>query len=237
MPLKTTASAKIIEFLEISIITRLEVPSKIITDNATIFRSVKLMRFCAEYSILLSHSSNYYSQGNGLAESSNKNLLRLIRKTIGDNKRSWDGQLKFALWADRITKKRSTGKSPFELVYGLDAVLPINIRLLVYKLLQYFVTDKDNLQARIDDIVQLDEERHLAKNRFADYQDGLKKVFAKKAKGRKFQVGDLVLLWGKRHEKPGDHGKFDSLWLGPYQIDETMGPNTFYLSDLEGERV
>jgi hypothetical protein len=72
---------------------------------------------------MLSHSSNYYPQGNGLVESSNKNLMTILKKTVGDNKRSWDNKIKFALWADRITKKSATGKSPFELVYGLDVTL------------------------------------------------------------------------------------------------------------------
>jgi hypothetical protein len=49
---------------------------------------------------------------------------------------------KYALWADRITKKRATGKSPFELVYGLDVVLPVNLRLPVYKLLGQFLPTK-----------------------------------------------------------------------------------------------
>ena len=85
--------------------------------------------------MVLSHSSHYYPQGNVLAESINKNLLCIIKMIIGDNKRRWDNTLKYALWADHITKKCATGKSPFELVYVLDVVLPINLRLSVYKLL------------------------------------------------------------------------------------------------------
>ena len=45
------------------------------------------------------------------------------------------------------------------------------------------------------------------------------------------------MRWDKRREKPGKHGKFDSLWLGPYIIDEVAGTNYFYLNDLEGERL
>ena len=52
---------------------------------------------------------------------------------------------------------------------------------------------------------------------------------------RSFQVGDTVLRWDKRREKPGKHGKLDSLWLGPYIIDEIARMNSFYLNDLEGE--
>jgi hypothetical protein len=129
VPLRTSSNATIVRFLEDNILTRFSVPQKITTDNASVFRSVELLAFCSQYGITLAHASNYYPQGIGLAESSNKNLIRIIRKTVGDNKRAWDSCLKFALWADRITRKRSTGKSPFELVYGLDAVLPINMKL------------------------------------------------------------------------------------------------------------
>jgi hypothetical protein len=83
--------------------------------------------------------------------------------------------------------------------------------------------------------VQLQEERHVAYTHFTEYQAQIKRVFDRKAKGKNFQVGDIVLLWDKRNEKYGDHGKFDSLWLGPYRIDMVVGPNTFQLSNLEGE--
>ena len=70
--------------------------------------------------IKLVHSTSYYPQGNGLAESSNKKLL-------DDNKKNWDAKLKYALWADRVTIKRSTGNSPFKLVYGTEAVFPVQL--------------------------------------------------------------------------------------------------------------
>jgi hypothetical protein len=65
----------------------------------------------------------------------------------------------------------------------------------------------------------------------------VKRVFDRKAKGKQFQVGDMVLLWDKKNEKSGVHDKFDSLWLGPYIIDSSIGPNTFQLVDLEGELI
>ena len=71
--------------------------------------------------------------------------MAIIKKTVGDNEKYLDSKLKFALWADRITKKSATGKTPFELVYGLDVTLPIHLKFLVYHLLQGFSTDKDAL--------------------------------------------------------------------------------------------
>jgi hypothetical protein len=54
---------------------------------------------------------------------------------------------------------------------------------------------------------------------------------------RSFKKGDLVLMWDKIREKHGIHQKFDSLWLGPYTIEEISGLESFYLSTLEGRRI
>jgi hypothetical protein len=76
----------------------------------------------------LSHSSNYYPQGNGLAESSNKNLMNIVKKIVGENKKAWDSKIKYA-YGKTITTNTSTGNTPFELVYGLEAKLPINLQI------------------------------------------------------------------------------------------------------------
>jgi hypothetical protein len=91
----------VIDFLEDKIITRFSVPAKITTDNAKAFNSTEISSSFFKYGIILSHSSNYYPQGNGLAESSNKNLMTIIKKIVGDNKKAWDSKIKFAL---RLTR-------------------------------------------------------------------------------------------------------------------------------------
>ena len=75
------------------------------------------------------YSANYYPQGNGLAESTNKNLIRILKKTVIENQRSWHSVLPNALWADRVTPKSVIGVSPYTLVYGKEAILPPNIML------------------------------------------------------------------------------------------------------------
>lgn len=88
--------------------------------------------FCFNYGIVLSQSSNYYPQGNGLPTSNNKNLITIIKKTMGDNKKSWESKIKHALWANKITKKEATGKRPFALIYGIEVTLPIHLKISIY---------------------------------------------------------------------------------------------------------
>jgi hypothetical protein len=74
--------------LEDKIITRFGAVTKITTDNAKGFISTKLSTLCFNYGIVICHSSNYYPQGSGLAETSSNNLMVVIKKVVGDNKKS-----------------------------------------------------------------------------------------------------------------------------------------------------
>jgi transposase InsO family protein len=124
----------VINFLEENILARFGCPRKIITDNAQDFKSIAMIIFCQKYNIILGHSTTYYPQGNGLAESSNKSLMRIIKKVLTENKKAWHIHLKYALWENIIDTKKSIGMSPFQLVYGTYVILPINLALPVMKL-------------------------------------------------------------------------------------------------------
>jgi hypothetical protein len=103
----------------------------------------------------------YYPQGNGLVESSNKTLIRIIKKLLTENKKSWDSKLKYALWADRINTKRSLGTSPFQLVYGIDVVFPTQLGLPVLKFLQEEIEEPNEIQRRIFQIIEVQKrEKH-----------------------------------------------------------------------------
>jgi transposase InsO family protein len=144
----------IINFLE-DIIARFRCPSKIVTDNATPFRSEPLVKFCEQFEISLIHSTPYYPQGNGLAKSSNKSLIKLIKKLLEENKRALDSKLKFSLWADRVTTKKSLGISPFQLVYGIEAIFPTQLALPVAKFLQDFEGEPNHVLRRIHQMVEV----------------------------------------------------------------------------------
>jgi len=135
VPVRNAIDSVVIKFIEENILSIFGFPTQIVTDNATTFSSVKMIEFFQRYQILLHHSTPYYHQGNGLVESSNKSLVKVIRKTLADHKKSWDTHLIYVVWANRITPKISTGKSPFQLVYVKDAIFPTNLAILVLKFL------------------------------------------------------------------------------------------------------
>jgi hypothetical protein len=82
----------------------------------------------------LKYSTSYYPPGNGLEELTNKNLIKIIKRTVSKNHKNWHNALYNALWADRVTPKASIGNSPFFLVYGRESILPPHVLLVSLQL-------------------------------------------------------------------------------------------------------
>jgi hypothetical protein len=108
------------------------------------------LAFCQKYNIILGHSTTYYPQDNGLSESSNKILITIIKKALSENKKSWHVHLRYTLWENRIGTKKSIGIYPFQMVYGTDAVLPINLALPVMKLWKDEKEEPNHVTRRIN---------------------------------------------------------------------------------------
>lgn len=133
VPVRNATGTVIIKFLTKNILSQFGCLCKLVTDNAQSFKSEKMVSFCKNHNITLSHLTPYYPQRNGLAESSNKSLVRIIKKLLSQNKKSWDSKLVYAMWVDRVSSKKSIDTSPFQLVYGVEAVIPVQLALPMMK--------------------------------------------------------------------------------------------------------
>ena len=77
------------------------------------------------------------------------------------------------------------------MVYGVEAVLPSDIRHDSPRVAAY--VEADNEKARQDALDLLDEEHDLAAARLVIYQQDLRRYHSRRVKTRTFQEGDLVL--------------------------------------------
>ncbi|XP_051144096.1 uncharacterized protein LOC127260408 [Andrographis paniculata] len=111
------------------IIYRYGIPYSITTDQGLVFTGEKFLKFLVEFGIRLNHSSPYYPQANEQAETTNKIIIGIIKKTIERNPRKWHLLLSRALWAHRNNKNSATGFSPYQLTFGQDVVLPAEIQV------------------------------------------------------------------------------------------------------------
>jgi hypothetical protein len=235
IPTRKATDSVVIDFLEENILSRFGCPRKIVTDNAWDFKSMAIVNFCQKYNIVLGHSTTYYPQGNGLVESSNKSLISIIKKVLNENKKSWHLHLKYALWANQIGTKKSIGTSPFQMVYGTDVVLPINLALPVMKLWQDEKEEPNPLTRRINQLIEVQQHRAVVDEKLQKYQDDMKVLFDRKAKDKNFLPRDLVLRWDARKEDSGKNGKFNHIWYRPFKVASPEGKNSFLLENLDGK--
>jgi hypothetical protein len=120
VPLKIMTHKEVIRFISEHIIHRFGIPQMLTIDQGSLFMSHQVSEFAESLKIKLLSSSPYYAQANGQAESSNKTLIKLIKKKIEENPKRWHEVLSEVLWAHRISKHSTTKVTPFELVYGQE---------------------------------------------------------------------------------------------------------------------
>lgn len=80
-----------------------------------------------------------------------------------DFKRNWDVKLTAALWAYRTTFKVTTQATPFSLVYGIEATLPIEFEVESLRVaIDARLTDNQSLKNRLASLEALDENRMMS---------------------------------------------------------------------------
>ena len=83
---------------------------------------------------------------------------------------------------DRVTDKRSIGTSPFKLVYGIEAIFPIQLILPVAKLFHEEEDEPNDMVRRMMDLVELQQIGDQVTGKLEAHQQRIKGMFDKRAK-------------------------------------------------------
>uniref|UniRef100_A0A2N9E6Y6 Uncharacterized protein n=1 Tax=Fagus sylvatica TaxID=28930 RepID=A0A2N9E6Y6_FAGSY len=146
----------------------------------------------------------------------------IMTDNVERSKRDWHERIGEALWAYRTTYRTPTQATPYSLVYGVEAVLPLERQIPSLRIaIQEGLTNEENARLRLEELEALDEKRLEAQQHLECYQARLSRAFNKKVKPRSFQQGDLVLAVRRPINTLHKIGnKFTSKWDGPYVVQE-----------------
>ncbi|MCO5593897.1 hypothetical protein L7F22_047916 [Adiantum nelumboides] len=126
----TRITAKdVAKFVFENICCRFGTPLEIISDRGLGFRGDLVGELMEQLGISRRHSSPYYPQCNGLVEKVNGIICRIITKQANNRPKDWDRHLNAALWAYRTSFKTTLGYTPYQLVFGKEAILPVEVQL------------------------------------------------------------------------------------------------------------
>ena len=120
-----------------------------------------------------------------------------------------------------MSVKTTTGFTPFQLVYGLEAVLPIECEIPSLKLAIEILPNTTGEEDHLLYLNQLDENHRDAAFRNETHKKQVKAQYNRNVHPRSFQQGDLVLTYDQQYDKLGK-GKSESMWHDPYIIDKVL---------------
>jgi hypothetical protein len=221
-------------FIFDDIITRFGCPKILMSDQGTHFINKIVEALTEEFAVHNHKSTPYHPQANGIVEAFNKILEKTLMKICIVNKDDWDLRVPTVLWAYRTTCKKLTMKTPFNLVYGIEAFVPMEY--LVPSLRIFSFTDMDDpgvVQERLQHLVELEEDRFVVGFHQQVQKEREKAYHDRNIKKKVLKQGDLVLVY---HIKFIKHlGNFITHWLGPYEIAYVTEGGATQLKTLNGE--
>jgi transposase InsO family protein len=226
-PINSPDAASAIKFVK-GLVFRFGVPHSIVTDNGSNFTSKEFKEYCAEVGIKLHFASVGHPQTNGQVEKANGIICNGLKKRLlgplEKARHTWPEELPSVLWSIRTTPNTATQETPFFLVHGAEAVLPIEIEHDSPRVTEY--DEETSRKAREDDMDALDEARDEVLSRVTKYQQDLKNYHSRRLRPRSFQVGDLVLRLNQKSTE-----KLKSPWLGPYIVTEVIEGGAYRIKD------
>jgi hypothetical protein len=224
-PLHEYNGAMIAQIIVNHIICRFGCPKNILSDRGSYFIGKIMAKVLELLKIKQILTTPYHPRTNGMTERTNKTIVDMIALAVQSHRDDWDETLPFLTFCYNNSIHKSTGKTPFEIIYGHRAQFPIDN--ILHPNPTTMAADADyikSLQSKLKkthDIVRFALERAQGRQA-AD--------FAKRYPKRRqdFKIGDLVMLF---REQPDS--KFEHRWYGPYAVITKQGPAIYKVQNLE----
>uniref|UniRef100_A0A2N9EWA5 Integrase catalytic domain-containing protein n=1 Tax=Fagus sylvatica TaxID=28930 RepID=A0A2N9EWA5_FAGSY len=114
---------------------------------------------CQQFKIQHHNSAPYRPKMNGAVEAANKNVKKILSK-MTETYKDWHEHLPYALCAYRTSVRTSVGATPYSLVYGMEAVLPVEVEIPSLRILsQTQLEEAEWAQARYEQLNFIDEKK------------------------------------------------------------------------------
>ena len=96
-------------------------------------------------------------------------MFQIIKTRFEGAKGVWPNELPGVLWAYWTTVRTPTGKTPFKLAYGNEAVIPAEVNMPNHRVMMY--QDKDNEEQLRLNLDLIDEVRTDVEQRTLKYKN------------------------------------------------------------------
>ena len=225
------------KFIFEEIICRHGTPKIILSDQGRNFISETVRLLCEKFLIKHKFSSPYHPQTNGMVERFNRTLCESLAKV--KESEDWDLYIPAVLLAYRTKRHATTGYTPFQLVYGRQATLPIELIIPVEPPIDIDteIDLQDSILQRAYDLIEkLPKIQANALENTEKSQQKQKEHFDSKIRIETFEIGEKVWIQ-KKHLEASHSAKFEDKRFGPFIIQEKLNNGAYKLCNNEGKTL
>ena len=177
-----------------------------------------MTEICAIFGTKSIKCSPYHAAGNGLAEASNKAVIKILKHTVDKHQLNWDLMLPYSVFALNTSLRKSLKDSSFYLLFLTDARLPLDSVLeLPRKQFENLPDYKEQAQFLFASAFE------SCRQSIETAQDVQKEYYDRKAVDQEYFKGDLVWVFTPAL-KAGTSKKLSKLYSGPYRVLSTDPP-------------
>jgi len=231
-PVAQITAHKVQHFVWTNIVCRFGIPKRLVSDNGTQFASQQLGKLCTELGIKQVFELVEHPQTNGQVESANRVLLRGLKRRLDKAKATWAEEVPRIVWAYHTTPQSTTKETLFNLVYGSDAMILVEIQENSLRF-QNFVVEESNKERKVN-LDLLDEVREEAMIKAEVLKRRVEYKYNSKMRPQKFQVADLVTRKAHPYQLKN---KLSPKWTGPFRVTEALRNGAYSLETLEGGAI
>ncbi|KAM0919737.1 hypothetical protein ACQ4PT_007914 [Festuca glaucescens] len=235
-PVRTIPARSAVHFIK-GVVCHFGMTNRIITDNGSQFTSGMFKAYCANLGTKICYTSIAHRRSNGQGESANAEVLKGLKTRSFKNKlqacgKGWLDALPTVMWSIHTTATKPICEMAFSLVYGVEAVLPAEVKHGSPWVMAFDEARQDDL--RKDDLVLLEEAHCRVTVRATLYQQGLRRYHSRSIGARTLEAGDLVL---RRILSREGLQKLSPVWKEPFRVTHTARPGAARLETEDGVQV